>query len=730
MMEKKEYIFGEYKLLYLIDDDRHVSLWLLPRQLNGTVKEAWLREAEPFSQRSNYNREWKTGSLVHLHLRHHSRGVSGGMTMKYSQSTDCLRYESQSLLEDEASKTVMTKLVSPEGYEVFHSLTWIDGRKGLICNTNFRNTGQQPLILEMLSSFAFENLSPFQEEDGNGQMELHRFRGGWAVEGRHVRETLESLALEKAWCAPFTVSERFGSAGSFPVGRYFPLASVEDRKNKVFWTAQLCHNATWQMEVTRYGDNISFSGGLGDYEFGQWSRTVEPGEEFEAPTAFLSCVQGDIAKACQSVTDMQNTACDNYGEKGLPIVFNEYCASWGDPTQDKMMNYAKCLDKKGIRYLVIDAGWSRDAREQRGNGEWLADEKRFPDMRQMSIDLRQMGYIPGLWMEFEVTTEGSPAYSDAYDDMHLKSNGVVINVGGWRTFWDFRRKDVREYLQVHVIDMLIENEIGYLKVDYNGCIGIGCDCSQDSDKNDRHKRSVSPASVGDTDSRISPGEGLRQHLAAVREFFQEIKRQIPDIIIENCASGGHRLEPSMLGVSAMSSFSDAHESREIPYIAANEHYLMLPRQCQIWVVLHADQSVDELRYRLASGFLGRICLSGEIDKLSDEQWIEVEKGLAFYRELEGVLMEGITRIYGNRSRNMHDPSGTQVLVREGKEEIMVVCHSFQKAEERIKILAPEGFYIANGYHNQVISVKGGEIIVEKMRPWTACAVLLKRNGIL
>lgn len=87
MMEKKEYIFGEHKLLYLIDDDRHVSLWLLPRQLNGTVKEAWLREAEPFSQRSNYNREWKTGSLVHLHLRHHSRGVSGGMTMKYSQST-------------------------------------------------------------------------------------------------------------------------------------------------------------------------------------------------------------------------------------------------------------------------------------------------------------------------------------------------------------------------------------------------------------------------------------------------------------------------------------------------------------------------------------------------------------------------------------------------------------------------------------------------------------------
>lgn len=46
-MEKKEYIFGEHKLLYLIDDDRHVSLWLLPRQMNGTVKEPGFGKQSP-----------------------------------------------------------------------------------------------------------------------------------------------------------------------------------------------------------------------------------------------------------------------------------------------------------------------------------------------------------------------------------------------------------------------------------------------------------------------------------------------------------------------------------------------------------------------------------------------------------------------------------------------------------------------------------------------------------
>ncbi len=42
----------------------------------------------------------------------------------------------------------------------------------------------------------------------------------------------------------------------------------------------------------------------------------------------------------------------------------------------------------------------------------------------------------------------------------------------------------------------------------------------------------------------------------------------------------------MLGRTAMSSFSDAHALAEIPLIAANLHRLMLPRQSQIWAVLH------------------------------------------------------------------------------------------------------------------------------------------------
>lgn len=76
------------------------------------------------------------------------------------------------------------------------------------------------------------------------------------------------------------------------------------------------------------------------------------------------------------------------------------------------------------------------------------------------------------------------------------------------------------------------------------------------------------------DGEESDAEELRKNYAVVRDFFIQMKKEIPDLVIENCASGGNRLEPSMINVSDLASFSDAHEAVEIPYIAANLHNLI------------------------------------------------------------------------------------------------------------------------------------------------------------
>ena len=164
---------------------------------------------------------------------------------------------------------------------------------------------------------------------------------------------------------------------------------------------------------------------------------------------------------------MQKTAYFNYGEKGLPVCFNEYCSTWGYPTQEKMLRYCEVLKEYGVKYAVIDAGWCKAGCEQDGNGEWNIDKTIFPDAKLMNKKIREMGIIPGIWFEFEVTTKGSAMYEPKYDYMHLTRDGRVIKNADVRSYWDFRRNDVREYLREKVIRFLKDNGFGYIKIDYN-----------------------------------------------------------------------------------------------------------------------------------------------------------------------------------------------------------------------------------------------------------------------
>lgn len=700
-MELREYTLGNTVVAYLLNDRKHTSMFLYPAHKKDELAKLWDLEVPKLDAKADYNRSWRKGSLAYFMVKGETM-ENAGFTMKTSAMSAKITMESQDVVEGDGKTSIVTVLNSEEGYRIHHTVTYYEGRKGLEVETEFENATEGDVELEMLSSVAIDNISPFHSDDAPNAYYLHRFFGGWSLEGKHICQSMEEIGLEKSWAGFNLSSERFGSIGSWPVERYFPTAVFEDRDNKTFWAMQICHNASWQIELGRLGDNMSFSGGLGDKDFCGWSKVIAKGARFKGPKAFVACVEGDIFEACQAVTDMQKIAWEKYGEQGLPIQFNEYCTTWGKPTQKKMLSYCNALKDYDVKYLVIDAGWCNEGCEQSHNGEWKIDTNIFPDMKAMNAEIRKAGKIPGIWFELEVTTNGSAMFLSDYDHMHLTRAGKVIKVKNFRSYWDFRREDVRAYLRERVIDFLKEYDFGYIKTDYNSNIGRGVD-------------------GGDSDA-----EALREHLEAVREFFVEMKREIPDLIIENCAAGGHRLEPSMMGVTALSSFSDAHEAIEIPYIAASLHNLMLPAQSLIWAVLHNDEKIERTIYSLAATFLGRVCISGQIDELRPEQYEVVQNAIAYYKTLEDVIKNGVSKIYGNRSKSTRYPKGTQVVVRSTEDEILVVCHAFEEPAEEIVIDIPEGFAIKERFYADDIRVENGKLIVGKMGARTAQSVLLRK----
>jgi alpha-galactosidase len=160
-----------------------------------------------------------------------------------------------------------------------------------------------------------------------------------------------------------------------------------------------------------------------------------------------------------------------------------------------------------------------------------------------------------------------------------------------------------------------------------------------------------------------------------------MREELPDLVIENCSSGGHRLEPSMMGLCAMGSFSDAHETREIPIIAANVQRLILPRQSQIWAVLRKSDNAQRLAYSLAATFLGRMCLSGEVHDLSPAQWKLAVSAMELYRRVYPVIRDGHSTFHGETGKSWRHPQGWQAVLRTAKngKRALLVAHTFGKA---------------------------------------------------
>jgi len=181
---------------------------------------------------------------------------------------------------------------------------------------------------------------------------------------------------------------------------------------------------------------------------------------------------------------------------------------------------------------------------------------------------------------------------------------------------------------------------------------------------------------------------------AVQAFFAEIRRELPELIIENCASGGHRLEPGMVGLTSMSSFSDAHECVEIPIIAANLQRLIPAHKSQIWQVLRPKDTLQRLAYGLAATLLGRMALSGDLAQMSPAQFALLQKGQALYERASPVIREGISwveqRTLGPSYRY---PTGWQHVRRlhPTRKQMLIVVHAFENApKEPVEIALPPG----------------------------------------
>lgn len=704
------YDFADMQVRYYLEDFfKKVELLIIPKDTEGEIKEY------KFSRGS---------SMVQLKLvgDMYPTSYAGGTSMLNSETMDKFRFEKQEVFlneglmhtvklsdvfpEDgsvaEPSKAVWqgddwkslqdgdvveirTTIQDERGYTAVHHLLYTKGDVSFSVFTTFENHSSETVSLELLASFCMSELTPYQAGDAEESLLLHRIRSKWSAEGRLQTDTIEDLQLEPSWSYWSVNSERFGSVGSMPVKTYFPFMAVEDTRSDVTWGAALAVESSWQMEAYRRDGALLMCGGLADREFGQWMKHIQPGESFTTPYAILTACHGGVDHVSQRMTQYVEKFV-NAGpecEQSLPIMFNEYCTTWGLPSHENIKGIVEAVKDKGLGYFVVDCGWFVEEGKPwaESMGDYVPSPKLFPEGIKKTADLiREAGMKPGIWFEIDNVSKYASVYQD--EEHLLKRDGKVLTTFS-RRFWDMRQPWVEDYLTKKVIGQLREYGFEYMKMDYNDTIGIGCDGAE------------------------SLGEGLRQNMEASMKFVDKVKAEVPGIILENCASGGHKLEPLLMSKCSMASFSDAHECEEIPVIAANLHRTILPRQSQIWAVIREDASLKRIAYILASTFLGRMCFSGDVTKLSKEQWEVIDGAMDFYRTIAPVIRNGYSYFYNGKTKSDRHLKGWQALLRVHTEEGLVerglqlyegkhdsaylVLHTFAgPLPEYVEIPLPEG----------------------------------------
>ena len=276
MKQYSEYRFGDMTVTWWLDEQNHMGMTLVPAGMKDQVRE----------------HQYALENLVQIHARGDQlpNGYGNGHTMATTTATDRMRFVNQV----KEGNTVVTELADENGRTVFHTLKWEEGLEALRVSVRFENRTGKPVTLDLLSSLNFGGITPFADGDAHGTLLLHRAGSAWSAEGRLITDTIEEAMLERSWTGHALRVVKFGQVGSMPVRGWFPFAAVEDTANDVTWAMQIACPSSWQMEIRRKDDRLNMMASLPDDDFGQWAKTVAPGESFETPEAYVTVGRGGI----------------------------------------------------------------------------------------------------------------------------------------------------------------------------------------------------------------------------------------------------------------------------------------------------------------------------------------------------------------------------------------------------------------------------------------------------
>ena len=312
-----------------------------------------------------------------------------------------------------------------------------------------------------------------------------------------------------------------------------------------------------------YGFNFVYSGNfsaLAECDFNCTTRVImgidpdtfswelDGGESFDSPEAIMVYTSRGIGEMSRLLHRFYNNNLirGRYKTEKRPLLINSWEAAYFNFDSDKLVAFAKEAKKLGVEMLVMDDGWFGKRNDDTSSlGDWFVNEEKLQgSLGDLIKRVNNEGLKFGIWYEPEMISPDSDLYR-AHPDWCVHVEGREPMLGRNQYVLDVSRKDVRDNIWEQMYKVLSENNIEYLKWDFN-------------------------RNICDAGSALLPPERkeefFHRFILGTYDLMNRLVTAFPNILFENCSGGGGRYDPAMLCYSPQIWASDNTDPIERLYI--------------------------------------------------------------------------------------------------------------------------------------------------------------------
>lgn len=360
---------------------------------------------------------------------------------------------------------------------------------------------------------------------------------------------------------------------------------------------------------------------------------LHPSEKVRTPRiAFVLRRSGDVADG-QNLFRRYILAHHTRKVNGVNPV-PPFCGgfSWGDPapcneyscvTEEMAIAMVKRYKQFGIMPEVfwMDAGWTQEAGGPNFEGKnwyntagtWVVDEERYPrGFRPLADVIHSLGAKFMVWFEPERVTAGSKLAVE-HPEWMIQLPGQDLNY-----LYDLGNPDACDYLCHYIGDLIEENGIDYYRQDFNMA------------PEPYWAQADEPGRKGMTEIR---------HIEGLYRYWDYLLGRFPEMQIDNCASGGRRLDLETTSRATPLWRTDYQYSEPLGY---QNHTYNLSR----FLPLHGTGLYFTDDFNARSSFSSAMVINWKLNDAGRDIG-GLQRVIAKYKELRGYWLEDYYPLTGD-----------------------------------------------------------------------------------